>query len=218
MQNDEPNPGRRRRSRDCRADLDQPAPRRLRGQPCRRRRAGAGSGRCRCCRSSSSSTGCCPARAAMPLARQWRGSRRERATCRSSCSPRAPTKPTRCRASTPAPTTTSPSRSRRTSCWRASVPCCRRRAPDALDAIVEVGALSLNPATHRVVGSGREVKIGADRVQAAPLPDVASRARAQPHAAARPGLGRPRVHRGAHGRRSHQAAARGAAPRSTAST
>jgi two-component system phosphate regulon response regulator PhoB len=37
----------------------------------------------------------------------------------------------------------------------------RRRAPDALDAIVEVGALSLNPATHRVVGDGREVKIGA---------------------------------------------------------
>ncbi len=37
----------------------------------------------------------------------------------------------------------------------------RRRAPDALDSIVEVGALSLNPATHRVVGNGREVKIGA---------------------------------------------------------
>jgi two-component system phosphate regulon response regulator PhoB len=37
----------------------------------------------------------------------------------------------------------------------------RRRSPDALDSIVEVGALSLNPATHRVVGNGREVKIGA---------------------------------------------------------
>jgi two-component system phosphate regulon response regulator PhoB len=37
----------------------------------------------------------------------------------------------------------------------------RRRSPDALDAVVEVGPLSLNPATHRLVGNGREVKIGA---------------------------------------------------------
>ena len=37
----------------------------------------------------------------------------------------------------------------------------RRRSPSALDAVVEVGALSLNPATRRVVGDGREVKIGA---------------------------------------------------------
>ena len=37
----------------------------------------------------------------------------------------------------------------------------RRRAPDALDAVVEVGTLSLNPATHRVSSRGREVKVGA---------------------------------------------------------
>jgi two-component system, OmpR family, phosphate regulon response regulator PhoB len=37
----------------------------------------------------------------------------------------------------------------------------RRRSPSALDAVVEIGELSLNPATHRVVGHGREVKIGA---------------------------------------------------------
>jgi len=37
----------------------------------------------------------------------------------------------------------------------------RRRSPTALDAVVEIGALSLNPATRRVVGHGREVKIGA---------------------------------------------------------
>ena len=37
----------------------------------------------------------------------------------------------------------------------------RRRSPDALDAVVEIGALSLNPATRRVIGHGREVKIGA---------------------------------------------------------
>jgi two-component system phosphate regulon response regulator PhoB len=37
----------------------------------------------------------------------------------------------------------------------------RRRAPDALDAAVNVGALTINPATRRVTGAGREVKIGA---------------------------------------------------------
>ena len=37
----------------------------------------------------------------------------------------------------------------------------RRRAPDALDAAVEVGPLSINPATRRVAGNGREIKIGA---------------------------------------------------------
>jgi len=37
----------------------------------------------------------------------------------------------------------------------------RRRAPDALDAAVEVGALTINPATRRVMSKGREVKIGA---------------------------------------------------------
>ncbi len=37
----------------------------------------------------------------------------------------------------------------------------RRRSPTALDAVVAIGALSLNPATRRVVGHGREVRIGA---------------------------------------------------------
>ena len=37
----------------------------------------------------------------------------------------------------------------------------RRRAPEALDAAVEVGLLTLNPATRRVTSQGREVKIGA---------------------------------------------------------
>jgi two-component system phosphate regulon response regulator PhoB len=37
----------------------------------------------------------------------------------------------------------------------------RRRAPDALDASVEVGTLMINPATRRVMSKGREVKIGA---------------------------------------------------------
>ena len=37
----------------------------------------------------------------------------------------------------------------------------RRRAPDALDSAVEVGGLTINPATRRVSRGGREVKIGA---------------------------------------------------------
>ena len=37
----------------------------------------------------------------------------------------------------------------------------RRRAPEALDAAVEVGPLTINPATRRVTSQGREVKIGA---------------------------------------------------------
>ena len=37
----------------------------------------------------------------------------------------------------------------------------RRKAPEALDNPVEVGPLRLDPATHRVTGNGREVKIGA---------------------------------------------------------
>jgi len=37
----------------------------------------------------------------------------------------------------------------------------RRQSPDALDTAVEVGALKLDPATRRVTGRGRDVKIGA---------------------------------------------------------
>src|SRR5678815_6044591 len=37
----------------------------------------------------------------------------------------------------------------------------RRQSPDALDSAVEVGALKLDPATRRVTGRGRDVKIGA---------------------------------------------------------
>ena len=36
----------------------------------------------------------------------------------------------------------------------------RRKAPDALDAVVEVGTLNLNPTTHRVSREGTELKLG----------------------------------------------------------
>jgi two-component system phosphate regulon response regulator PhoB len=37
----------------------------------------------------------------------------------------------------------------------------RRRAPEALDAAVAIGALTINPATRRVTGHDRDVKMGA---------------------------------------------------------
>ena len=37
----------------------------------------------------------------------------------------------------------------------------RRRAPEVLDAVVEVGQLMLNPATRRLTSRGKEVRIGA---------------------------------------------------------
>ncbi|MEY4752354.1 MAG: hypothetical protein RJA44_29 [Pseudomonadota bacterium] len=36
----------------------------------------------------------------------------------------------------------------------------RRRAPQALDSAVEIGPLRLDPATHRVSGSGVELRLG----------------------------------------------------------
>ena len=36
----------------------------------------------------------------------------------------------------------------------------RRRAPEALDSAVEVGPLTINPATRQLLGRGREVRIG----------------------------------------------------------
>ncbi len=37
----------------------------------------------------------------------------------------------------------------------------RRRAPETLDSVVDVGPMSINPATRRVSGNGREVRVGA---------------------------------------------------------
>ena len=98
----------------------------------------------------------------------------------------------------------------------------RRKAPEALDAPVEAGRAAARPghaprhAPRRRRGAGSSGR--PDRVQAAALPDDAPRARAQPRAAARPRLGRPCVHRGAHGGRARQAAARGAVRRCSART
>ena len=86
----------------------------------------------------------------------------------------------------------------------------RRRAPEAAQEPLAAGDLRLDPVTHRVTADDAPVALGPDRVPPAALPARASRARAFAHAAARPGVGRPRLHRGAHGRRAHPPAAAGA--------
>ena len=86
----------------------------------------------------------------------------------------------------------------------------RRRAPEAAQEPLSVGALRLDPATHRVTVDGQPVHIGPTEFRLLRFFLTQPGARALARAAARPGLGRPRVHRGAHGRRAHPPAAAGA--------
>ena len=65
-----------------------------------------------------------PGQSGLQLARKWRARCAHQGHSRSSCSRRAATSPTRWPGWTPAPTTTSPSRSRPRNCWPASAPCC----------------------------------------------------------------------------------------------
>jgi two-component system phosphate regulon response regulator PhoB len=60
----------------------------------------------------------------------------------------------------PVPTITSPSPSRRRNWWPASAPCCAAGQPHLAGEVVEIGALSLNPATHRVIAGGQPVELG----------------------------------------------------------
>ena len=86
----------------------------------------------------------------------------------------------------------------------------RRRAPQLSGDAVEIEGLRLDPATRRVTTKDGKLEISPVRVRAAALPHDAPGPRLQPRAAPRPRVGRPRVHRGAHGGRAHPAAARGA--------
>ena len=83
----------------------------------------------------------------------------------------------------------------------------RRRAPEAAQEPLAAGALQLDPATHRVTVGRQGGSARTHRVPAAALPARAPGARPFAGAAARPGVGRRRLHRGAHGRRPHPAAA-----------
>ena len=84
----------------------------------------------------------------------------------------------------------------------------RRRAPEQVSDSVAIGGAGAGRRHASRDLAGPAAEGGPDRVQAAALPHEASRARAQPLAAARQGLGRPCLHRGAHGRRARQAPAR----------
>ena len=79
----------------------------------------------------------------------------------------------------------------------------RRRAPEAAQEPLAAGDCELDPATHRVTADDAPVRARADGIPAAPIPDGAARARAHARAASRSGVGRPRLHRGAHRRRPH---------------
>ena len=213
---DEPNPRRRRRIGDRRADLDQPAPRRLRGDHRRRRRAGAGRGRRRAARAWWCSTGCCPGRAATRWRARWRAEPRTRElpiimlTARADEADKVAGLDAGADDYLTKPFSTNELLARIRAVLRRKVARGARHGGRGRRADARSGDAPRDRA------SGREVKIGADRVPPAALPHDASRARAQPRPAARPRLGRPRLHRGAHGRRPRQAPARGAERRSTA--
>ena len=81
------------------------------------------------------------------------------ASCRSSCSRRSATNARRCARSTPAPTTTSPSRSAPTSCWPGCARCCAASADDAGRAELHVGDLVIDLADRRVTRPASEVHL-----------------------------------------------------------
>ena len=93
----------------------------------------------------------------------------------------------------------------------------RRSREDDEDGSVEVGALRIDGAAHRVFAQTRRrqpVHDRPDRIPPAAFLHDPSRARLHPLAAARPRLGRQRLRRGAHRRRAHPPPAQdaGAAP------
>ena len=94
----------------------------------------------------------------------------------------------------------------------------RRSRDDDDDGSVQVGALRIDGAAHRVFadldGTSHPIQIGPHRVPAAALLHDPCRARVFAHPAARPRLGRQRVRGGAHRRRAHPPPAQdaGAAP------
>jgi len=84
----------------------------------------------------------------------------------------------------------------------------RRRAPEQAVPNVSVGELTLDGATYRVSYQGEPLKIGPTEFKLLSYLNAPRRACAHPLAVVGQGLGRPRVHRGAHGGCAHQALAR----------
>jgi two-component system phosphate regulon response regulator PhoB len=65
----------------------------------------------------------------------------------------------------------------------------RRRAPEQVTDSVSIGELVLDAATYRVSFQGQLLKVGPTEFKLLALPHEASRARAQPRATARQGVG-----------------------------
>ncbi len=86
----------------------------------------------------------------------------------------------------------------------------RRRAPQHSGEAVEYGPITVDPARHEVRANGTAGSSRPGGVQAAELLRQPSGAGVFARAAARQRLGRPRVHRGTHGRRARPAPAQGA--------
>ena len=158
--NDEPNPGRRGRAGDRRADRDQSAPRRLRGaaSPATPTQA----------QTAIDARAARPGRPRLDAARQS-GHALARQLARATAHARAADhhadgarrggrqgrRPRRRRRRLPHQAVLAARAAR-----AHPGACCGGGRRDALDAAVEVGALRLDPATRRVTGGGREVKIG----------------------------------------------------------
>ena len=206
---DADDPRRRGRAGDPRAAHGQPRRRRLRGRaapPTRRRRRRCSGTRCpiSCC-----STGCCRASRGSRSRKELRADPRTRelpiimVTARTDEADKVAgleawvddyvTKPF------------SPARAEGADQGRAAAARARGRAGAARGRRAAARPGDAPRHRRRADGAAR-----ADRVPAAALLPRATRARALARAAPRPGLGRSRLHRGAHGRRPHPAAAPGA--------
>ena len=104
---------------------------------------------------SSSSTSASPTWTASTSSQAFAGGR----PSRSWCSPVAATAPTRSTRSTPAPTTTSPSRSAWTSCWRGCARCCAATAPVEDEPLVDVRRRRRRSRRHAGTVRGDEVRL-----------------------------------------------------------
>jgi two-component system phosphate regulon response regulator PhoB len=99
-----------------------------------------------------------PGQSGLALARKWRADPAPRPVPILMLTARGD-EPTRLPGWMPGPTTTSPSRFRRRSCWRASVPCCAAARPSRWPTAWP-SAAAAGCATHRVTHQSQLLKLG----------------------------------------------------------
>ena len=149
-----PRAGLRRRPADRACAEGHLARRRLRGDHQRERRGGARPRRRAPARRRRSSTSCCPASTASRSAAGCASG----PTCRSSCCRRSTRRRRRSARCRPAPTTTSPSRSRQVSSSRGCRPCCGGVAPPD-EPVLRAGDIAMDLAAHQVTVDGVEIHL-----------------------------------------------------------